>query len=354
MSRIRELQTLLVELDADALYLAFLPDIRWACGFTGSNGLLIVRRDSAHFLTDGRYKIQASAEVSAANVHAPGYDLIGHVADAGLLDGVNDVLYQSDHLTVSKLTELGDRLPDVEWRGKKDLLVRLVASKQPFEIDRIRAAQRLTEEVFSQLLDWIRPGLTEREIAAEIVYRHLRKGAEHMSFEPIVASGPNSALPHAGPTDRILEKGDVLLLDFGGVLDGYASDMTRVVALGVPDPEARDVYDLVHEAQERAIANARAGMASKDVDALARDVVREAGYGEAFPHSLGHGVGLQVHEWPRISSVADYALPPHCVVSIEPGVYLPSRFGIRIEDLVVLDDEGCENLTEASKSWTIL
>lgn len=354
MSRIRQLQNLLAELDADALYLTFLPDIRWACGFTGSNALLIVGRDAAHFLTDGRYETQATAEVTGAEVHAPGYDLVGHVAEAGLLEDAPRAVYQSDRMTVSALGELEERIPAVEWRGEKDLLVRLVASKQTFEVDRIRAAQRLTEEVFDHLRGWIRPGLTEKEIAVEIVYQHLKRGAERMSFEPIAASGPNTALPHARPTDRIVKNGDVLLLDFGGILDGYSSDMTRVLALGEPDPEAADVYRLVLAAQEQAIANARAGMASNDVDALARDVIREAGFADAFPHGLGHGVGLQVHEWPRVSYAVDYVLPHNCVVSIEPGLYLPDRFGIRIEDLVVLRDGGCENLTEASKEWTIL
>ncbi len=354
MNRIRLLQNLLGAIEADALYLSALPDIRWACGFTGSHALLIVDRDAAHFLTDGRYGIQAASEVIEAEVHVPGYDLVGCVAEAGLLDDAPRAVYQADHLTVSALAEIEERIPGVDWRGEKDLLVHLVASKQPFEIDRIRAAQGLTEDVFSQLKGWIRPGLTEKEIAAEIVCQHLKRGADRIAFEPIVASGANSALPHARPTDRRVQEGDVLMLDFGGILDGYASDMTRVVALGEPDPEAVDVYHVVRTAQERAIATARAGMASNEVDALARDVIREAGFDDAFPHGLGHGVGLQVHEWPRVSYAADYALPLDCVVSMEPGLYLPDRFGVRIEDLVVLRADGCENLTRASKEWTIL
>ncbi len=354
MSRMQQLRALAGDLEADALYLSFLPDIRWACGFTGSNGLLIVRRDSAHFLTDGRYRTQACEEVRGAAVHAPGYDLVGHVAGTGLLDGARRVVYQSDRLTVASLAELEERLPDVAWQGEKDLVSRLVASKTPEEIDRIRAAQSITDDIFGEVSAWLRLGLSEKEIASEIVYRHLRQGAERMAFEPVVAAGANSALPHARPTDRKVERGDVVLLDFGCVLDGYASDMTRMVALGDPDPLALELYELVLAAQETAISGARAGMASTDVDALARDVVQKAGYGDAFVHGLGHGVGLQVHEWPRVSYTVDYDLPPDCVVSIEPGVYLSGRFGIRIEDLVVLRADGCESLTHASKTWTIL
>ncbi|MEX0821649.1 MAG: aminopeptidase P family protein [Rhodothermales bacterium] len=354
MHRIERLKRLCERLGGDALYISSIPDIRWACGFTGSNGVLLVRVDAADLITDGRYRAQAADEVEGAVVHAPGYDLIGHVADAGLLDGARHVICQSDHLTVDAHAKLRDRLPHIDWEGRTDVLAPLVAVKTSDEIDRIRAAQRLTEDVYESLLSWIRPGQSEKSVAAEIVCRHLKGGAERMAFDPIVASGPNSALPHARPTGRRIERGDLLLLDFGCILDGYASDMTRVVSLGESDPEARTVYDLVIEAQQRALDGVRAGMASREVDALARDVIRDAGYGDAFVHSLGHGLGLQVHEWPRVTYAAEYAIPEDCVVTIEPGVYLPGRFGVRIEDVVAVRNTGCENLTRASKAWTIL
>jgi Xaa-Pro aminopeptidase len=255
---------------------------------------------------------------------------------------------------VASFHSLSGRFADVEWIGVKEVLVRDIAQKSDAEVERIREAQRLTEAVFEAVLDWVRPGISEKEISAEIIYRHLQLGAQRMSFEPVVASGPNSALPHAQPTDRILRDEDVLLLDFGCFLDGYASDMTRTIALGQPSSDVREVYEVVLDAQIRALAAARSGMLAVDLDSAARAVIEEAGYGKQFSHSLGHGVGLRIHEWPRISHTAEYMLPEHCVVTIEPGVYLPGRFGIRIEDMIRLQPMGSENLTRAPKELIVI
>lgn len=353
-ARIAILQRLRGELGADALWITSLPHIRWACKFSGSNGILIIREDGAHFLSDGRYAMQARTEVRGAEIHISGPDLIEHAAEKDLLRGCRRVVFESDDVTVSGLDSIEDTFPDADWSGKSDLLTRIVASKDADEVRRIRAAQEITDAVFKRLLDGFRPGLTEKQIAAEIVYEHLKRGAERMSFEPIVASGPNSALPHARPSDREIQPGDVLLLDFGCVVDGYASDMTRTVAVGNVGSDVRQVYDVVLEAQMRAIEEARSGMASNALDDVARSVIVESGFGDAFSHGLGHGVGLQTHEWPRVSYSVDYALPHDAVVSIEPGIYLPDRFGVRIEDLIVLREHGAEVLTTASKAWTVL
>lgn len=352
--RFNTIQSILSETGADALWISSLPDIRWACGFTGSNGLLIVRPDGAHFITDSRYTTQADQEVIGADVHVRGPSLVETADEIGLLRACRSVVFQSNHVSVAQLQQLEETFPDVEWEGRRDLFIRAVASKDDFEIEAIRRAQQVTEAVLAYLIEWIRPGMSEQAIAAEIVYQQLQRGAERMSFEPIVASGPNSALPHARPTRRVVEVGDILLLDFGCVLDGYASDMTRTLAVGEPDPEARKVYDIVLEAQERAIESAHAGVISSELDAAARELIADRGYGEAFAHSLGHGVGLQTHEWPRVSYTTDYELPRNAVVSIEPGIYLPGRFGIRIEDLIVLREKHAEVLTTAPKSWTNL
>ena len=349
--RLNAIRSTLSDRSADALWITSLPDIRWACGFTGSNGVLIVRVNDAHFVSDGRYTTQARNEVEGAQVHVRGYDLVGCVAELGLLDDTRSALFQSDSLSVAALDRLTEQFPDTEWIGEEAVLSRFVASKDEDELQRIRLAQEITDDVFAHLLGWLRPGLTERDVAAEVVYQHLRRGAERMSFEPIVASGVNSALPHARPTDRRIEQGDVLLLDFGCFLDGYASDMTRTLAIGTVDPEARAVYDIVLDAQQRALEGARAGMSAHELDALARRAIAAHGYADQFSHGLGHGVGLQVHEWPRVTYSVDYDLPSNAVVSIEPGIYLSDRFGIRIEDLIVLR-EGCsEIITRAPKEW---
>jgi Xaa-Pro aminopeptidase len=191
-------------------------------------------------------------------------------------------------------------------------------------------------------------------VAAEIVYQHLQRGAARMSFDPIVAGGEHGAIPHNRPTGRVLKQGDMVVLDFGCVIDGYASDMTRTVALGEPGASARAVYDVVLDAQERAIDAVHAGMSTKALDRVARDTITEAGYGEYFGHGLGHGIGLQTHEWPRLSYHVDDELPEGATVTIEPGIYLPGQFGVRIEDIVVVRDGGCQNLTSSPKSLIVL
>lgn len=339
---------------ADAALITALSDIRWACGFTGSNALLIVGRDDAHFISDGRYLAQAEREVRDATVHIPDSGLLKYAAEAGLLDRATTVLCQSDHLTVDQFDELEERFPDVTWKPVAQLLSAQVAAKSAGEVQRVRAAQAVTDDVFAYLCDWIEPGMAEREVAAEIVYQHLKRGAEKMAFEPIVASGPNASLPHARPTGRKLRRGDLVVIDMGGFVNGYASDMTRTVAIGEPGEAARTSYTAVLEAQERAIEAARAGMTGKELDAVARRVLDEAGLGEYFTHSLGHGVGLQTHEWPRLSQRVEHTLPEGATVTIEPGVYVRERYGIRIEDIVVLRADGCENLTRSPKELLML
>ncbi len=352
--RLEKVRGLLGAHDADAALLTFLPDIRWACGFTGSHGLLLVLPDAAHFVTDGRYLAQAEAEVRGAAVHVPGYDLFGHLAAAGLFGAAQTTLLQAEHLTLAEMGRIEALFPAMTWRPVERMLAAFVAEKEPEEVARIREAQRITDEVFVEILGRLRPGMTEREVAAEIVYGHLRRGAERMAFDPIVAAGPNGALPHARPSDRKIGVGELVVLDFGGVRDGYASDMTRTVAVGEPGAEARRIYDVVRQAQARALEAAHAGVPSKTLDGVARGVIEAAGYGDYFPHSLGHGIGLQTHEWPSVSFRSEDPLPLNAAVTIEPGVYLPDRFGVRIEDIIVLRADGCENLTGAPKDLVVL
>ncbi len=354
MDRISTLRELLIRFEADALLLAFLPDIRWATGFTGSNGLLFVSAQKAVFLTDGRYTTQAATEVQHARVAVVEGNMFDALPAQTTAREAAQVLIQSEHLTLYDQARLTAALPEAGWKQEAGWMRELVARKTDAELDLMRQAQRITEAAFEAVLGRIEVGMSEKEIAAHLTFEQLRLGAERMSFDPIVASGPNSALPHARPTDRKVGTGEVLLLDFGCVFEGYASDMTRTVFVGEPDPEARRVYGVVREAQERALRGARAGMAANALDALARDVIAAAGYDGTFTHGLGHGVGLQIHEWPRVSKQSDEPLPGGAVVTIEPGIYLPGRFGVRIEDMIVLREDGADNLTRASKDPVVL
>lgn len=348
-NRIDRVQSRIQQLEADAALLTFLPDIRWSCGFTGSNAVLIVHRDGADFISDGRYTAQAEREVSGAEVHIPGYNLLEYAAEEELIGEGSQVILQADHVTVSKLERLRELFPSVDWQPESDLLTKQVASKDPSEIEAIRKAQRITDEVFDYLCGWLEAGMTEQEVGAEIVYQHLRRGAEKMAFEPIVASGSNGALPHARPTSRTLQSGELVVIDMGCFVDGYASDMTRTVAIGEPSEEASRGYQVVLDAQQAALDAAHAGMTGTELDTVARQGIEDAGLGDYFSHSLGHGVGLQVHEWPRLSQHVEHELPLNAVVTIEPGVYVPEQFGVRIEDLVVIREDGIENLTASPK-----
>lgn len=351
--RINFIRRLLAERGAEAALLTFLPDIRWACGFSGSNSVLLVRPDHAHLITDGRYREQARREVEGAQVHVPGYKLLEHVKEENLL-GDEVVLYQSDHATVAELERLQQLFPSATWQPAPELLTRRVAAKDEQEVGRIRQAQQITDRVFEHVLEALEPGRTEKEVAAEIVYQHLRLGADKMSFDPIVASGEQGALPHARPTDREIQAGDLVVIDMGCFVEGYASDMTRTVAVGEPDDEARTVYQVVLKAQKAAVEAAEAGLSSKELDGVARSIIEDEGYGEYFSHGLGHGLGLQVHEWPKVSYHTDEPLPAHSVVTIEPGVYLPGRLGVRIEDIILLQEGGSENLTGSPKDELIV
>ena len=210
-------------------------------------------------------------------------------------------------------------------------------------------AQRIAEEAFRQLLPEIRPGMTERQLAARLQYLALSAGAEKMSFDTIVASGPNGSMPHAVPGDRAVEEGDFITFDFGCVYGGYCSDMTRTVAVGQVTEEMEKVYAIVRQAQQAGLDAARAGKTGCEVDAAGRDIIEKAGYGPYFGHSLGHSLGIEVHESPSATPANDKPLPLHAVISVEPGIYLPGRFGVRIEDVVVLEEDGCRNLMELGK-----
>ena len=329
-------------------------DIRWACGFTGSNGVLVVAPEAAHLVTDGRYETQAKAEVRGAEVHVPGYALWEHVAESSLLGVARRVAFQSDHLTVRQRQKLDEVFEGVGWEPLAEMLVEAVAAKTDAEVARVRRAQAATCEILESIVPLLQLDITEREIATELVARHLRAGASAMAFEPIVGSGPNGALPHARAGERRLQTGDMVVIDVGGMFDGYASDLTRTFAIGDPGDRAREAYGAVLAAQEAALREARAGVTGADLDRAARTVLDDAGLGDRFTHSLGHGVGLDVHEWPRLSQAVEHVLPEGATVTVEPGVYVPGAFGIRIEDVIALTADGHENLTPLAKDLRVL
>ena len=355
MTRVDRIRQLTGEAGAEAALVTHPADIRWAVGFTGSNGLLVVTPSEAHFVTDGRYTTQAADEVTDAEIHVPsGHALADHVRDAAFLADVSSVAIQADRLTVSAFDTYRDLFPDVTFQPVKELLSAAVAAKSPENVEAVARAQRVTCEVFEALLPSVREGVTEQELAAEITYLHLKRGASAMSFEPIVASGARGALPHARPSGKALQAGELVVIDMGAYLDGYSSDLTRTVAVGSVPAAARAAYETVRRAQEAAFEVAEAGRLGGDLDRAARDVIEADGLGEWFSHSLGHGVGLDVHEWPRLSQTVEHVLPEGATVTIEPGVYVPGEFGVRIEDVIVLERGGMRNLTPLAHDLVVV
>ena len=331
----------------DGLLVTHLPNIRYLTGFSGSAALLLIRADVTILISDFRYAAQAPAEVAASAVveidQRSVWERLGRVLaarPAASLGIESHSLTVRDAERVSGLTR-GRIVPTSE------LVERLRAVKSPEEVAAIRAAARLAQDALGEILPGIRAGQTEVEVGAALEGALRRRGSEWHPFPTIVASGPRSALPHARTSDRVVSVGELLLLDFGAQVDGYCADLTRTVVVGArADDRQRTVHELVQTAQRRAIEHLRPGMPAREGDALARDVIALRGFGEAFGHSLGHGLGLEVHEAPRLAPTSDLPLPPHAVVTVEPGLYFPGWGGIRLEDDVYLGPDGTECLSD--------
>ncbi|HEX4284105.1 MAG TPA: Xaa-Pro peptidase family protein [Terracidiphilus sp.] len=338
------------------LLVAHLPDVRYLCGFTGSSAALAITRRSARLFTDGRYIAQAAEEVSAARVQiVTGPPANNAAVWLAAQTGIDFIGFDPAWTSVAELTRIRAALPS---HLRRSFLVPLAAPlveplrliKDDDELEIMREAALLGCRLFDHLLTFLRPGLAEYEVAAELEYQARRLGAEGMSFDTIVASGPRSALPHGHASKALLPRRGFVTLDFGIIREGYCSDMTRTVHLGKPGRKERATYHAVLEAQESAVAAVTGGARCGDVDEAARSVLRIAGLADAFSHSTGHGVGLEIHESPRIGAGQAARLMPGMVITIEPGVYLPGEFGIRIEDMVAVTRSGGEVLTPAPKA----
>jgi Xaa-Pro aminopeptidase len=355
MNRFDLIRAALEVRDLPALLLLSPVNRRYAAGFPSSDGAVLVTRAGAWFFTDSRYIEAAEAAIgSAAAVEllTPRRRLTEQLSE--LLRGLCiETLGMEEDISHSEYLRMENALP-AKLVPAQDLMTGLRAVKSPAEKAALEAAQRLTEAAYAEVLELIRPGLTERELAAELVYRLLRSGAEGLSFEPIVVAGKRGSQPHGVPGDNPIGQGDFVTMDFGCVLDGWCSDMTRTVAVGAATSEMRLVYDPVLRAQDAGSGAARAGVPGREIDGAARRVIEEAGYGEYFGHGFGHGLGLEVHEGPGASPAAEKPLPAGAVISAEPGIYLPGRFGVRIEDVLYLTVNGAEDLTCAPKELLIL
>ena len=342
-------QALLEALEAEgltALVVQHPPNIRYLSGFTGSAGLLVVRPAGAVLVTDFRYAAQAPQEVGpVAQVDIEPVNVWDRARR--VLGGAEGVGFEAHVATVRDAERLGEGRRLVPTNG---LVEQLRTRKSPGEVAAIVAAAALAQEALAEVLPGVRVGESELAVAARLEAALRVRGSEWHPFPTIVASGPRAALPHARSTGRTIGAGEWLLIDFGAQVDGYCSDLTRTVVMGKADARQRAVYEVVEAAQRRAREGVRAGMTGREADALARDLIAQRGYGEAFGHSLGHGLGLEVHEAPRLSPTADAALPEGAVVTIEPGIYLPGWGGVRLEDDVLLAPDGPRCLSDGRTS----
>lgn len=339
----------LVDLEAlDLLLVQSLPNIRYLTGFTGSAGLLLVRRDDVVLITDFRYAGQAPREVGGAVRVEVDQVSVWERLKRVMGERASGVAGFEAHIaTVRDRERIEGLAPGLTWRPAPELVERLRVAKDAGEVGSIRQAAALAQAALAETLPEVRPGETEFAIAARLEAALRRRGSEWHPFPTIVASGPRSALPHARTSERAVARGEWLLLDFGAQVDGYCADLTRTVVVGArADERQRAVYETVQRAQRRAVENLRAGMTGREADALAREVIVQRGHGEAFGHSLGHGLGLEVHEAPRLSPTAEAALPLGAVVTVEPGIYLPGWGGVRLEDDVHLAPSGPELLSD--------
>jgi Xaa-Pro aminopeptidase len=339
----------------EALLVTHLPDVRWLCGFTGSNAALVLVRGRAALFTDGRYTAQAKAEAVGTRVIIATKPVATAACEWLVTAGVTRCGFDEDNTTVAGLKLMGSAVPAGLRRKMFEPVGPLVAKlrqvKDADEIATMRAAAALGSKLFEAILSTIEPGMTEAAVAAEMEFRARLGGAEAMSFATIVASGERSALPHGHATPAKLPRRGFVTLDFGVVLDGYCSDMTRTLHMGRARPGERDAYDAVLEAQLAGVGAVRAGVAAGDVDEAARSVLRKAGLADWFSHSTGHGVGLEIHEGPRLAAKQTQALEAGMVVTIEPGIYMPGKFGVRIEDMILVTASGAEILTLTTKAW---
>ena len=356
MNNIERIQEILKERDLDGLLLTDEKNQRYTAGFAFTDGAVLVGREKAWLITDSRY-IEAAEKAAAVGVTVWLYDrerplmerLKAAIREAGMerLAAEDGKLSHREYLAYEKALGMA-LLPAGE------LMAKLRAAKTEEEIGAMRAAQAIAERALEEVLGLIQPGMTEKQVMAELVYRTLRHGSEGNSFDPIVVSGPNTSLPHSVPGDRVIRRGDFVTMDFGCLKDGYCSDMTRTVAVGEASDEMRNVYDIVLKAQLAGIAVARAGIPGKEIDAAARKIITEAGYGPYFGHGFGHSLGLDIHEAPNANLRGEEPMPVGAVCSAEPGIYLPGRFGVRIEDVMILREGGCDVITKAPKELIIL
>ncbi len=351
MNHIAQICQKLTEQNIDAILITNEKNQYYSCGFPFTDGYVLVTRDNAWLITDSRY-IEAAEQTVDANVRVCLYDRSHpgeeHIREILKSEKADRLFAEDQHLSYAQFNQLSLSL-GTPLLPSGNLLSELRASKDENELRSMIDAQRISEAALEETLPIIKPGMTEREVAAELVYRMLKNGSEGNSFDPIVVTGKNTSKPHGVPGDTVIMPGDFLTMDFGCIKNGYCSDMTRTVAVCTSSDEMKNLYSIVLEAQLAGIAAARAGISGSEIDSASRTVIQDAGFGSYFGHGFGHSLGLDIHEGPFLNPRETRLMPENSVCSAEPGIYLPGRYGVRIEDVMILRSSGSEVITKAPK-----
>lgn len=353
MMKLERLREALEETGIDAILITNEFSRRYMTGFTGTAGVAIVSKKDAVFITDFRYTEQAASQVKDFRIVQHTATLMEEVANQVMNMEIKSLGFEKDHVTYASY-ELYKHVLQADLVPVSGLVEKIRLKKTEEEITIIKAACRIADEAFEHIVTYIKPGMTELDVSNELEFFMRKLGASSSSFDTIVASGVRSALPHGVATDKVIEIGDFVTLDFGAVYNGYISDTTRTLAVGEPSEKLKEMYQVVLDAQLLALEKVKPGMTGKEADAIARDYIASKGYGEAFGHSLGHGIGLEVHEGPGLSSRSEIVLEPGMIITIEPGIYLPNIGGVRIEDDALVTENGLEKLTHSTKELLIL
>jgi len=344
-------QAVLKEREVEAMIVSAESNIRYLSGYRGDTGYLYISGKQRVLMTDSRYTTQAAAEAPEFKIMEIGaernYGQLIH--DLLKEDNATSLGFEDTSLIYADMIKLKEKCGDIRWEPLGEHLNKLRIVKTPEELKRLEKAEHIGDKAFDYILGEIKPGITELQLAAKLEYRMKELGAEDKSFNTIVASGLNSAMPHAIPSNRKIEKGDFVTMDFGCRHEGYCSDMTRTVVVGKADDKQKEIYNTVLQAQLAALEVLKAGMKGSEVDKVARDIITEAGYGAYFGHGLGHSVGLDIHEEPRLSPTCHEVLLENVIATVEPGIYVPDFGGVRIEDMVVVTKKGYQNFTHSPK-----
>ena len=337
----------------DGILLVNLTSIRYLCGFTGSAASCLITPEGSYFISDGRYDVQSTNQVKGLERFIDFGTHISIIEKNNLIKNGLKLAFESDHTSVSQFKAMSDTLPNVSWESTTMLMENLQAVKDQSELDAIRTAVEITDVIYEEILPMLTPGTTEKEVANHLVLRY-RQESDGEAYSPIVAGGPNSALPHAVPGDRSFEKGDFIVIDAAAKYAGYHADMTRTPVVGEATDKHCEIYNTVKGSQQAGCDAAKAGMSCKDMDSITRDYITERGYGEYYNHGTGHGLGLEIHTEPRLSQLSTQTLAVNNVVTIEPGIYLAGWGGVRIEDDVIIKEGGCEILNKTTKDLVVL